>query len=576
MNNGSQRPLLRSLAPLFFALIFTVLQSRAAGAQVVAPGLTPDTIVVVGNGDMKVDANVARLNLGVEVVDETPPAAYRAARVTMQRVLAALAAAGIADEEITTYAYNINVERYYADYARDDPGTVPIFPDPAEEVRYRVIHQIHVNTGDLDQISELLDAAMRAGGNQLYVYGTDYLYDDPASLEPAARQRAMADAQAKAEELARLADVELGPILSISELVQGSGTFWENYLAPSLWPGQLRFYKQLQVVYATGAGRADAAAVPAASPTITATTAATVTGEAAQGAPEVGASVGPENSTDPSADPTEDTVIVYGGDEDSLREFVRHYLHQSFVPPMGGSTLIYVGALPPDLPFTLDLPAEISVAGSLVTTGQETAWQLLLAVDGAVIDSITALREQLLQQGYVEPASQAGGEVFASVPAANQPLCSADGTLVVMMIGRDLDAGSGLLRVLANALPAYGGPCGPSLFDLEDDFQRMMPELAAAPNVGVYSSGMSSELDAIESTIRFTGETTIAELAEHYFAELEANDWQQKSASQTEDVAWSSWSKSDGELHYVATFLLARNASEAGRFYASLRVELAK
>lgn len=178
------------LALLLLIAGLCALQSQPAMAQISTSGVAPQTILVVGYGNTRVDANIAHVHLGVEAVDTSVIAANRAVRRDMQRVLAALAMQGVVDGDVTTFGYNVNIERYYPDYERDDPGTVPLFPDPNEEIRYRMVHQIQVVLHDLDKLTDLLDAAAQVGGDNLYIYGADFLYDDPTSLEPAAREKA--------------------------------------------------------------------------------------------------------------------------------------------------------------------------------------------------------------------------------------------------------------------------------------------------------------------------------------------------------------------------------------------------
>jgi uncharacterized protein YggE len=66
----------------------------------------------------------------------------------------------------------------------------------------------------------VLSAATSAGANQLY--GIRFEIEDPAPLQAEARKKAVEDARARAERLAQLASVKLGPPVSIVELDGGS------------------------------------------------------------------------------------------------------------------------------------------------------------------------------------------------------------------------------------------------------------------------------------------------------------------------------------------------------------------
>lgn len=250
--------------------------------EVTPPATTTEqrTIVVVGNGNVRVQANMARLDLGIEVVDESLSIANQQASERMQHILDTLESQRIDADDIKPYAYNVSAERYYPDYEIDDPGTVPLFPDVNEAIRYRVIHQIHVNVRELDRVPDVVAAVIEAGGNNFYLYAIDFLYDDPSSLEAASRANAIADAQRKAQAIAAEIDVQLGSVIAISELVQAGGARWDNDIPP-IWPGQLQFYKQLQLTYTvldnTVIDSAPIQAAPTTTSTSPLTTSATIT-----------------------------------------------------------------------------------------------------------------------------------------------------------------------------------------------------------------------------------------------------------------------------------------------------------
>jgi len=63
----------------------------------------------------------------------------------------------------------------------------------------------------------VIDAAVEAGANA--IYGVSFGIDKPEDLASEAREKAIADALAKAEELAELNGVQVGEVVSISEIV---------------------------------------------------------------------------------------------------------------------------------------------------------------------------------------------------------------------------------------------------------------------------------------------------------------------------------------------------------------------
>jgi uncharacterized protein YggE len=162
-------------------------------------------------------------------------------------VLAALKEMGIAEEDIQTSGYSVFSERYSPDGS------------PSTEVQYRVTNTVNVLIRDLEQVGAVLDASIEAGANS--IYGVEFLLDDPTAARSAARQMAVENAAATATELAGLTGVEVGPIVTISEVIGNNGGFYSNQftqfstgassgrLPTPVEPGQLRLTMQLQVTY---------------------------------------------------------------------------------------------------------------------------------------------------------------------------------------------------------------------------------------------------------------------------------------------------------------------------------------
>jgi uncharacterized protein len=246
------------LAPL--ALLAVVLMSAltlsayswwsaapAALAQAETSSLAR-TITVVGEGTVRIQPDIARANFGVEVVRPTVREALDENAATMEAVLAALRDQGIEEADIQTTGFTIFAERYG-----------PQGPLPEDEVNYRVSNNVTVVIRNLDNIGAVVDAAVEAGANN--IYGIEFRVDDPSAQESEARQGAIDDARAKAEELASLSGVTVGDVVSISEVIASGGYVQSNFAqdrgmggggggATPITPGELELLMQLQVTYA--------------------------------------------------------------------------------------------------------------------------------------------------------------------------------------------------------------------------------------------------------------------------------------------------------------------------------------
>lgn len=224
-----------------------MLPSRSANAQdaTAAPSQAlPRTITVVGEGQVKVEPDIARINIGVEVVRPSVRDASDANEELLSAVLSALQASGVAEDDIQTSGFSVYAERFG-----------PNGPLPEDEVTYRVSNNVNVVVRDLTNIGTVLDAAIGAGANN--IYGVEFALDNTDAVESEARGTAIADAKAKAEELAGLTGVSVGALVSVSELlspVMPYAQFRESAVGmggggPTIQPGQVTLTMQLQVVY---------------------------------------------------------------------------------------------------------------------------------------------------------------------------------------------------------------------------------------------------------------------------------------------------------------------------------------
>ena len=160
-------------------------------------------------------------------------------------ILAALKEQGIADKDIQTTYYNIYFER--------DPSPATVAEGAKAQVQgnYRVSNMMTVTIRDISRAGDILDAAVEAGANQ--VYGVTFTVSDRQLWENQAREKAVADAKARAQELAKLAGVEVGQVLSISEVIGSSPVPMAAERAMGgggIAPGELDFSTQIQVTFA--------------------------------------------------------------------------------------------------------------------------------------------------------------------------------------------------------------------------------------------------------------------------------------------------------------------------------------
>jgi uncharacterized protein YggE len=203
-------------------------------------------ITVVGVGRVNLVPNVAKINVGAEFRASTVSEAKDKVDRQMEAIATALKEQGIAEKDIQSAQYSIF-------YEQEPYQPVPREESAAVEPRgmYRVSSMLEVTVRDVEKAGDVLDGVVAAGANQ--VWGVSFTVSDDQKWQSEAREKAMSDARSRASELASLAGVELGDVLSVSEVIGGGVMVYAERAmggGGGIAPGELEMATQVQVTFA--------------------------------------------------------------------------------------------------------------------------------------------------------------------------------------------------------------------------------------------------------------------------------------------------------------------------------------
>jgi uncharacterized protein YggE len=153
------------------------------------------TITVVGVGSVTAAPDVATVNVGVQVQAANAQDALRRANEAATAVLDAVRATGVGDRDLRT----------------NGPHLWP------NDRGYQCGNDIAVVVRDVSATGSVIDAAAGAGGPSFTMSGVTFGVAEPAALQTAAREAAMANALAVANELATAAGAAVGEVVTIAE-----------------------------------------------------------------------------------------------------------------------------------------------------------------------------------------------------------------------------------------------------------------------------------------------------------------------------------------------------------------------
>jgi uncharacterized protein len=186
-------------------LLLAVLLS-ACGSNAIAPASAQApvrSLSVSGAGQVSLKPDIAYIYIGVHTENPSASEAVAQNNTRTQALIEALKAAGVAEDDLRTTNFSIWTSTQYDPATNQPTGTF-----------YVVDNTVYVTVRDLPKLGDTLDAAVKAGANNINSIQFDVA--DKTKAMSDARAAAVQNAKKQAEELAAAAGVSLGNIQTIS------------------------------------------------------------------------------------------------------------------------------------------------------------------------------------------------------------------------------------------------------------------------------------------------------------------------------------------------------------------------
>ncbi|KQY92798.1 hypothetical protein ASD21_15645 [Caulobacter sp. Root1455] len=185
------------------AALLTGATALPAHADSADAAFRATTLNLSASGESKVTPDLATITLGVQTDAPTAAGALSANAAQMNKVVAALKKAGIADRDIQTSSLNVN------------PQYVYVQNEPPKLNGYQASNQVTIQVRDLTKLGQTVDATVGAGATN--VGGISFGLQDPKAAEDAARLDAVKALQAKADLYARATGYKIVRLVSLGE-----------------------------------------------------------------------------------------------------------------------------------------------------------------------------------------------------------------------------------------------------------------------------------------------------------------------------------------------------------------------
>ena len=188
---------------LALVLWFAAACPISALAQPSAANFAATTLDLTASGEVRVQPDLAVLNLGVQADGADAAQAFAQARRRMASLFTALHGQGVADIDIQTAELNLQ-----AQYDNSGKGA-PVLTG------YRASDTLSVRLHDLGRVGGVIDALVAAGANE--VDGVSFELSNPKAAQDEARRLAVKALQAKADLYAEATGYRIRRLVSLSE-----------------------------------------------------------------------------------------------------------------------------------------------------------------------------------------------------------------------------------------------------------------------------------------------------------------------------------------------------------------------
>lgn len=159
-------------------------------------------INVSGEGKVSVSPDLATITLGLETNGKDVSEITKESTASMNKIIEELKALGLESADIQTTQYSVNPRYDYTDKGRVDDG-------------YQIEQNIEVKIRDFDKIANVITIATENGAN--VINNLQFSIEDEQKAKNDAREKAIAQAKQKAQEIAQETGIKLGKIINFYE-----------------------------------------------------------------------------------------------------------------------------------------------------------------------------------------------------------------------------------------------------------------------------------------------------------------------------------------------------------------------
>ncbi len=270
------------------------------------------------------------------------------------------------------------------------------------------------------------------------------------------------------------------------------------------------------------------------------------------------------------------SIEIVGGNEESLREFIKQWLIPVYTDGSSQDMTVYIGSMPKDLPYDLPVPNDARMIGSITGSGVDYMLIFDTSLSSKSIHEFYA--QTLTDKGWHEAPTNQGQGGFVSQVDLYRGYCHEDDAFLSVETPSISNERTSIRLNLDNSPPLYS--CDPAAISSGSLYEKHIPQLKAPSGTMIQNGGASSSDHDAEVTAHLQSDLSPVQLVEFYNKQLLASGWEMQdsgnvqASSNGEGAAWSHWVFTDEqEANWLGSLIVVKTSANSDRLFALLRIE---
>jgi hypothetical protein len=275
--------------------------------------------------------------------------------------------------------------------------------------------------------------------------------------------------------------------------------------------------------------------------------------------------------TNTGEDVSTNSIEIVGGNDESLREFIKQWLVPAYPDGSSQDMTVYIGNMPKDLPYDLPTPDDARIIGSI--TGSWVDYMLIFETSLPPESIHEFYAQNLTDKGWHEGPTNQGQGGFVSTSDLFRGYCHEDDGAFLNVETPSISAEKTSIRLNLDVSP-HPYNCDAAPVSSGSSYENLIPQLEAPTGTLIQgASSGGSDRDA-EVTASLQSDLSPVELVEFYNEQLLASGWKMQNSGNGEGAAWSHWTFTDEqETNWLGSLIVLKASADSDRLFALLRIE---